>query len=200
MMARALAFWLASMLVLVPSLLGQAGPRRGVELGLVSAKHTGTEFETSSYEGFTVGAFVEVDGPVNGMAVRVSGRWVRRGSHYSPLDDRTTASRVRTDHLGMALLLSPRVAVGHAVVFLLAGPSVEYSVASRADALFDERYPDSVPIGLTVLGGGGLAADLGQRGRVSAELRWGAGLRPAFRGPGPDPDSRSVEWVVAWSR
>lgn len=176
----------------------QSGHSFGIEAGLVRSKHkSGPEFSTTWRDGFVVGASLEVVTPISLLAVRASGRWVRRGSDYLlPSFQGPLMSPVRTDHLSFPILIGPRVSVGSLTLSALLGPQIDYLLSSRTDTNFTSRFPDEKRMEVSVAAGVGLEITLGGVGRLGAEARWVEGLTAIYEGVGPDPRGRSYELVV----
>ncbi len=180
------------------ALYGQEIRAVGGVLGPVRSQQVWTPLaQTTPRDGWAIGAFVDVALPPSALSVLAEALLVQRGTSLTvDVGAGSTRTEAESDYLAFPILLKVRYFRDVAGLYLLAGPTIEYLLRTRAHASLGAVYGFEKTSSLGVTVGGGVEGLIRSRVAVMAEVRWTEGLTNAYEGEVARVRHRSLEMLL----
>ena len=178
---------------------GQAPPTLvGVVGGYTSTEHVWSpDADAQGVAGLTLGAFVDVQTPLDWLSVGAEVAYTQRGANVLfDVGGTPTPGGIRTDYVTLAIRIRAAIGVGPARLHVAVGPISDVVLRSRLDPLLTQELDEE---GSTVFGvsvGAGAGAWVTSRVFVEVEARIVEGLQAAYSGNFVSAHNRSRELVA----
>lgn len=161
----------------------------GIGIGTNQARFDGpATVDFTERRGWSVGVFADVTTPLPPLAVRVEGRWVRRGGNESG-----AGGGAESDLVSLPLALGPRLDVGRISLFAFAGVEVGYPLATRRSPDLEVGFENETGVEFGGVLGGSIDATGPGALRWGLEVRFVRGLAGSFEGRAGQLDLRASE-------
>jgi hypothetical protein len=156
-------------------------------------------FETDERRGLLLGAFVEVEGPLNWLGVIAEASYVQRGGGFSletvGLQGQDTVE-TRVDYISVPLLVTARLFRNPVGIYAYVGPALDLYLNVQGEPIVADLYSLQKGTVLSGVVGGGVELLVEQRWSLRFEARWMEGLTPAFEGRLGEIRHRSFELLI----